>query len=200
MINLGHVSTNVRDSRAQIGGELSSRRDGPRREAEFTELYEAHYASIRAYASACVSAGDVDDIVAETFLVAWRRSDDIPADWPRGWLIGVARNVVRVRQRASRRATNFVDQLALAPANPQASADEEHLADQQIRALKKALSTLKDSDQEVLVLAGPYEFSLEEIALALDITSNAAGVRVHRARERLRAAFAKSAATGGEAA
>ena len=179
---------------------MSTTRDDTRRDSEFTELYEAHYASIRAYASACVSAGDVDDIVAETFLVAWTRADDVPADWTRGWLIGVARNVVPVRQRASRRATNFVDQLSLAPPNPQASPDEEHLAGQQITALKTAMSTLKESDQEVLVLAGPYEFSLEEIALALDITSNAAGVRVHRARERLRAAFAKTIETGGEAA
>lgn len=187
-------------ARDEIGSELNAPHDRPRREAEFTELYEAHSASVRAYASACVSAGDIDDIVAETFLVAWRRADDIPADWARGWLIGVARNVVRSRQRASRRAMNFIDQLAFGRPVEQSGPDEEHLADQNIRALRSALESLSVSDQELLVLAGPCEFSLDEIALALEITSNAAGVRIHRARDRLRTAFARSIDEGGEAA
>lgn len=184
----------------EIGSELSESHDRPRREAEFTELYEEHRASVRAYASACVSAGDIDDIVAETFLVAWRRADDIPADWARGWLIGVARNVVRGRQRASRRAMNFVDQLALGRPVEQSGPDEDHLADHDIKLLRTALRTLSETDQELLVLAGPCEFGLNEIALAFDITPNAAGVRVHRARERLRTAFAKASDHGGEAA
>lgn len=169
-------------------------------ETAFTELYETHYSPVRHYASACVSAGDVDDIVAETFLVAWRRLDDVPTDWARGWLIGVARNVVRSRQRASRRATAFIDQLTAAPTAEAAGVDEQHIAGQQVASLRSAMATLKQSDQELLVLAGPYEFSLEEIAVAFDITANAAGVRVHRARERLRAAFAKQKSDGGEAA
>lgn len=165
--------------------------------ADFTEFYQAHYSSVRAYATACVSGGDVDDIVAEAFLVAWRRWDDVPTDWARGWLIGVARNVVRSRQRATRRAMNFIDELTSALPTSSSSADEQHLADQDVADLRSAFSTLKASDQEVLVLAGPHDLSLEEVALAFGITANAAGVRVHRARERLRAAFAKQ---GGEAA
>lgn len=168
--------------------------------AAFTELYQDHYSSVRAYSSACVSGGDVDDIVAETFLVAWRRWEDIPADWTRGWLIGVARNVIRGRQRASRRATAFVDQLTAEVAPEEVGVDDQHIVGQQVQTLRTALSTLKSSDQEVLVLAGPYEFSLQEIALAMGITPNAAGVRVHRARERLRAAFEKQQSEGGEAA
>lgn len=163
----------------------------------FTELYRAHYSPVRAYASACVSAGDVDDIVGETFLVAWRRRADIPADWARGWLIGVARNCVRSRHRASRRATAFIDQLTAQPTATSPTADEQHFADQDVETLRAAMSALKPSDQEVLVLAGPYDLSLQEIGHVLDITANAAGVRVHRARERLRAEFEKQ---GGAAA
>lgn len=168
--------------------------------AAFTEFYQAHYSSVRAYSSACVSAGDVDDIVAETFLIAWRRWADVPTDWARGWLIGVARNNVRSRQRASRRATAFIDQLTARPSAEAVSVDEQHIAGQQVESLRSAMSTLKSSDQELLLLAGQYELSLEEIALALEITANAAGVRIHRARERLRTAFAKQQSEGGEAA
>lgn len=181
-------------------GELATDSETTDVNEAFTTLYEAHYSPVRAYASACVSAGDVDDIVAETFLVAWRRWDDIPAEWTRGWLIGVARNVVRTRQRASRRSTAFIDQLTVAPKAESADVDEQHLVGQEVATLRSAMATLKTSDQELLMLAGPYEFSLEEVALAFDITANAAGVRVHRARERLRSAFAKKSSEGGAAA
>ena len=48
-----------------------------------------------------------DDVTAETFLVAWRRLDDIPAE-PLPWLIGVARKIRLNQRRGDRRR----DQLA----------------------------------------------------------------------------------------
>jgi RNA polymerase sigma-70 factor (ECF subfamily) len=59
---------------------------------------------------------------------------------------------------------------------------------------------LRPADQELLMLTGQYDLSLEEVAVALEISANAAGVRIHRARERLRAAFARTMEAGGEAA
>jgi RNA polymerase sigma-70 factor (ECF subfamily) len=166
----------------------------------FTELYRQHYGSVRAYVSACVGPSDVDDVVAETFLVAWRRRTEIPDDWTRGWLIGVARNNARNRNRSTRRAINFVDQLKLERPSEATTPDEALQAQQQIKNLRDALGTLRSSDQEVLALAGPFEMTLDEIGLALGITANAAGVRVHRARQRLRDAFAKRTSEGGAAA
>jgi len=169
-------------------------------EAAFTELYKAHYGAVRSYASACVPNSEVDDIVADTFVVAWRRFADMPDDWARGWLIGVARNVVRGRRRTSRRATNFVEQLInLRPADASGlEGDDVPLED--LEVLKRAFGTLKDSDQEILILAGPYDMSTQEIAVALGIKANAVGVRLHRARGRLRSASEAQVQDGGEAA
>src|SRR3954454_9333069 len=61
------------------------------REARFNGLFDAHYSAVRAYAWRR-DPSNADDVVAETFLVAWRRLDDVPAD-ALPWLIGVARNV-----------------------------------------------------------------------------------------------------------
>lgn len=166
----------------------------------FTELYREHYGSVRAYVSACVSPSDIDDVVAETFLVAWRRRTDIPGDWTRGWLIGVARNNARNRNRSTRRAINFIDQLKFQRASEAMTPDESVHAEQQIEHLRTAMSALRSSDQELLALAGPFEMTLDEIGMALGITSNAAGVRVHRARQRLRDAFEELTSEGGEAA
>src|SRR5207247_2424299 len=43
-----------------------------------------------------------EEVVSQTFAVAWRRRGMIPAD-PLPWLLGVSRNVLRESQRDSRR-------------------------------------------------------------------------------------------------
>jgi len=143
---------------------------------------------VRSYASVCVPNAEVDDIVADTFVVAWRRFADLPVDWARGWLIGVARNVVRSRHRKLRRATNFLEQLIdLRPScTTMLAGDQMPLED--LDVLKAAFARLSGADQEILLLAGPYELPPQEIAIALGLKANAVGVRLHRARARLRAA------------
>src|SRR5258707_15256941 len=59
-------------------------------EERFNRLHEAHFDAVRRYLWRREPAL-ADDILAETFLVAWRRLDDVPAD-ARPWLIGVPRN------------------------------------------------------------------------------------------------------------
>lgn len=73
----------------------------PTREERFNQLYDDHFEAVRRYVwrrdpSLC------DDVLAETFLVAWRRLDEMPRD-ARPWLIGVARNVRLNVRRSARR-------------------------------------------------------------------------------------------------
>ena len=72
-----------------------------RREERFTLLYDAHKSAVRAYAWRR-GPDTADDVVAETFSVAWQRLDDVPAD-PLPWLIGVARNARLNLMRGERR-------------------------------------------------------------------------------------------------
>ncbi|MEV4757670.1 RNA polymerase sigma factor [Micromonospora sp. NPDC049559] len=67
-------------------------------QARFTDWYAAHRAQVYAYAVSRAGRQYADDVVSETFLIAWRRLDAVPAD-PLPWLLGVARNVVRDRYR-----------------------------------------------------------------------------------------------------
>ena len=66
-------------------------RDRPAAEERFTRLFDAHYAAVRAYAWRR-GPDSADDIVAETFTIAWQRLDSLPAE-PLPWLIGTARHV-----------------------------------------------------------------------------------------------------------
>src|ERR1700759_690327 len=72
------------------------------RRGAFEEVLAAHYSAVRGYVLRRAPAAAVEDVVAETFLVAWRRVDTIHAD-PLPWLLGVARRVLANQQRGERR-------------------------------------------------------------------------------------------------
>src|SRR3954468_14385602 len=106
------------------------------REERFNRLHERHFEAIRRYAFRRAPAL-ADDIVSETFLVAWRRIDDVPDD-ERAWLLGVARNARLNLQRSLRRQEAVAGRPAAGPA---ASIDDEH---QRIEAVVPALSALSE--------------------------------------------------------
>jgi RNA polymerase sigma-70 factor (ECF subfamily) len=72
--------------------------------AQFDALFTATHRRVLAYV-VCrgTTPADVDDIVADVYVVAWRRFDEVSWDDPLPWLIGVARNLLRNRQRTQRR-------------------------------------------------------------------------------------------------
>src|SRR6478672_3188813 len=96
--------------------ERTTVRDGAKlpdeREVQFERLFRSEADAVRAYALRRADPADADDVVAETFLVAWRRLDDVPSD-PRPWLLSVARRVVANRRRSNRRVVSLTERLAL---------------------------------------------------------------------------------------
>jgi RNA polymerase sigma-70 factor (ECF subfamily) len=67
---------------------------------------------------------DAADVIAETFLIAWRRLDEIPLrEQRRLWLYGVARRVLANHRRGQRRRSSLADRLradlALTPRPPE---------------------------------------------------------------------------------
>ena len=71
-------------------------------EARLEALFDEHYSAVRTYARRRAPEALVDDVVAETFLVAWRRIDELPDD-VRPWLLGVARKTLSTQLRSARR-------------------------------------------------------------------------------------------------
>jgi RNA polymerase sigma-70 factor (ECF subfamily) len=154
-------------------------------QVHFGRLYREHGRAILAYALR--RAGDPEDaadVVAETFLIAWRRLGNVPAgDRARLWLYAVARRVLANRHRAEQRRTRLGErlteslrtELATHPA-PGGEATE---------ALR-AMGELSDEDRELLLLVSWEELSPGEAARVLGISPLAARSRLHRARRRLR--------------
>jgi RNA polymerase sigma-70 factor (ECF subfamily) len=74
---------------------------GDRRRA-FEQLFAAHYRTVRGYVVRRSRSASVEDVLADTFLVAWRRLDSVPDD-ALPWLLGTARRVMANQRRAQRR-------------------------------------------------------------------------------------------------
>lgn len=159
------------------------------RRHRFEALFAQHASAVHAYARRRAAAADAEEVVADTFLVAWRRLDAVP-EQELAWLLGVARKVIANQRRGQRRHANLTErighELALGaeePREPAIPAD----------AVLAALATLGERDQEVLRLV--YWDGLDPSAAArtLGCTAVALRVRLHRARTRM----ARALAAGG---
>jgi len=159
--------------------------DIDRREA-FEELFAAHYWAVRGYVLRRAPAAAVEDVVAETFLVAWRRLDTLRDD-PLPWLLGVARRVLANQQRAERRRGALTDRLqGLFPGHapdwepPAAMSDE----------LAAAMTALSPQEREALLLVAWEGLDGARAARAAGCSPVAFRARLHRARRHVAAALA----------
>jgi RNA polymerase sigma-70 factor, ECF subfamily len=174
--------------------------DQGRAELRFHELYRANFRPVQGYAvNRLGTADDVSDVVAEVFTIAWRRLADIPpppAD--RFWLYGTARRVIARRYRSAGRLRNLLGRLAAeryptqqAPAGVIDPVTEHVLA---------ALAELKAADREALLLVHWEQLSYAEAAQVLGCSANAVGIRVHKAKARMRALLGEETGDGRHAA
>lgn len=160
-------------------------------EKRLRRIYDEYYNRLLAYALSYTSRSNAEDIVSETFLIAWRRLDDVPSrELP--WLIGVARNLIRERYRADRRLRELCTELSTELGRDVAEDPAEHVTAR--AGALRALAELGDADREVLTLLAWHGLTNREAAEVLGCSTATLLVRVHRARRRLRAALAEPAA------
>lgn len=141
-----------------------------------------------------------EDAVSETFLVAWRRLDDVPED-PLPWLLGTARKVLANQRRAAGRRTPDGPMVPLEavgdPADPSAGV-ADRVADRE--AFAAAFAALSDSDREVLALISWDGLAPREAATVTGCSAATFSLRLHRARRRLLIELAARGHSFGERA
>ncbi|GAA4577156.1 RNA polymerase sigma factor [Planotetraspora kaengkrachanensis] len=147
----------------------------------FEAMYAANHDPVLGYVlRRTADAHDAADVLAETFLTAWRRLDDVPPDdQTRPWLYGVARRVLANHRRGERRRLALGDRLRADLADRPAG---EVPAD--LRPIMEALDGLPERDRELLTLVGWEDLDAGQIATVLGCSRNAVRVRLHRARRR----------------
>jgi RNA polymerase sigma-70 factor, ECF subfamily len=158
-------------------------------EREFRELYRDHAGAVFTYAQRRLDRSDAEDLVADVFLVAWRRGDEPPRD-SRAWLMAVARRTLANRLRAKRRAGALAERLAREPARP----PFEGQPDSDVEILR-ALDVLGDDDRELLEWLTWDGLTRTQLAAVFEVSTGTIAVRVHRAKRRLARALASSSET-----
>lgn len=147
----------------------------------FEQLYSRHFGAVLAYALRRAPRPVAQDVAAETFLVAWRRLEDVPEP-ALPWLLATARKTLANQRRSSRRQRALAERLAAEPAI-------EATQDVDRPPILAALARLSERDREALMLAAWEELDSRSASRVLGCTPAAYRLRLHRARRKLEAAL-----------
>jgi RNA polymerase sigma factor (sigma-70 family) len=166
---------------------MLGREDVRVREARFEALVRVVAGPVQRYLVRRADRDAVDDVLADTMLVLWRRLDEVPGlgdgtaldpDEILPWCYGVARGCLANARRAEGRRLRLVERLArTAYALPPVAADHA--------ALHEALGTLGELDREVVMLWAWEGLAPQGIAEVTCLTPNAVSIRLHRAKKKL---------------
>ena len=176
-------------SQFEAGGGLRS--IGPSadpRSRRFEIFFEAHTGDVLRYCLRRLpDRRAAEDVAAETFLVAWRRLDVMPAD-ELPWLLAIARNVILNEWRGGRRRERLLARIAAE--SPGEAVEPEPVAVQSggrdgAGGARAALAQLSERDREVLMLTAWDGLDQRSAAAILGCSEGAFKVRLHRARRRL---------------
>jgi RNA polymerase sigma-70 factor (ECF subfamily) len=179
------------------------------RRLRFELLYAKYAPAVKAYVLRRAEDSTADDVVAEVFVVCWRRFEEVPVD-PLPWLLGVARRVLSTQRRGERRRGALHDRLVQTAGDSSfkapddfaaepvggsigatAQSEDGTLAGVADAALAEALARLSESDRELLLLIAWDGLSPAEAATVLGIKPATARVRLLRARRRLTHALSR---------
>lgn len=159
----------------------------------FRRIFDAHGRAIQLYCGRRLHAADAGVAASEVFVVAWKRIGDVPTEPDTlPWLYGVARNVIKNLERSHRRRVRLNSRAASQAATPASSPEVPVVQREEHRLVHQALATLKDDDQQVLTLHAWEDLDAAQIGVALGITTDAAHMRLNRARKRLARALTRA--------
>jgi RNA polymerase sigma factor (sigma-70 family) len=153
-------------------------------EERFRQLYELHAGAILSYFMRRTDSEMAQDCTAETFLVAWRRIDDVP-DQALPWLYGVARRVLQNLRRSGGRMARLVERLRVQRPRPEPSPELVVIRHFEDAELADALRKLRPADRELLLLANWEELPHSDIGEMLGCSAHAVDQRIYRAVHRL---------------
>jgi RNA polymerase sigma-70 factor (ECF subfamily) len=156
----------------------------------FTVLFRRHAPYIQRYVVRRLGQDAADDIVAETFMLAFcqREAYDLSRANARPWLYGIATNLIGRHRRAE---TGLYRALARTGADPVAESFTDRVDDRISacmagRRLAVGLARLSEELRDTLLLVAWGDLSYEETATALGIPLGTVRSRISRARSKLR--------------
>jgi RNA polymerase sigma-70 factor (ECF subfamily) len=152
----------------------------------FESLYAQHRLDVLAYCTRRAGMSDAADVCSETFLVAWRRIDDIPAP-PQSlpYLYGIASRVLSNHFRTMQRRSRLNSMLGVLGVTPTPDPSVLVVQSSQNAEVASAIRRLKPKDREIVMLYTWEDLSRETIADMMGTTKAAIDQRIHRSYRRM---------------
>ena len=168
--------------------------DSLRDPQQFTVIFERHAASIHRYLNRAAEKSDVDDLLSEVFVAAFRSRHRYNADFPdaRPWLFGIATNVLRHHRRSKARYRSLLNRVqeddprSHLPPEEHGALIEQLAVGDETALIRTALLRLEPKYRDVLMLSAGPQLSYEEIARVLGTPVGTVRSRLHRGRGKLR--------------
>ncbi len=152
--------------------------------AKFESVYENFYPDVYAYCRRRLDSSATEDVVAEVFLTAWRKIEDLPAGSEALlWLFRVAYRAIGHQWRSVSRRGKLDSKLRSLGGGVVPSTEAFVVQNDQARLILEAASRLKAMDREVLRLASWEQLSHADIGRVLDMSTDAVTQRLYRARK-----------------
>ena len=154
-------------------------------EVDFSDLFRQMHTELRTFLVRRLDVDLVDDVIAETFLVVWRRWTDLPdtLSGRRAWVYGIVRNKILQasdtltrQRRLTHRASSVLDAEAVF--------DPDDL--EALHEARRLLDLLPPAERDALTLMVIAGLTSTETAVALGCSVSSVTTRVARARKRLR--------------
>ncbi|HLU73997.1 MAG TPA: sigma-70 family RNA polymerase sigma factor [Nonomuraea sp.] len=163
-------------------------------EERFTLLYDRYYRNVLGYVLLRAEQAVAEDVCSETFLVAWRRLDELP-EQVLPWLLGVARNKLAKHREVRARRQSLAERISVLTGEREHVAWDvaEHVVDRE-QAIS-ALRALPEKDVEAMILVTWYGLTPDQAATVMGCSARTFNVRLHRARKRLDSRLRHEAAT-----
>jgi RNA polymerase sigma-70 factor (ECF subfamily) len=177
------------------GAEVRSVLSGPGAAGRFTAGFDEHAPGLWRYLARQAGPAAAEDLVAETFLVAWEARAEYAAELGslRSWLYGIAVNLLRRHHRGQAQQQRISQRLA-GLREPE-DGEPERVAERvdartRVGGLAAAIAGLSEGDRDVLLLTSLGGLESAEVGAALGIPEGTVRSRLHRVRRQLRATAA----------
>ncbi|MEO5851184.1 MAG: RNA polymerase sigma factor [Nocardioides sp.] len=175
---------------------IARSRDDP---SAFGILFDRHAASIHRYVARRTSSTVADDVMAETFLVAFERRETFRSGYTDAapWLFGIATNLLRRHHRQEVRALRALARIGQQQTEPLGSSDSTDTdarldARSALRDVGDALRRMPQVQRDTVLLHAWADLTYDQIATAMDVPIGTVRSRLNRARKILRSSTSPS--------
>ncbi len=148
----------------------------------FISEYSSYICTIiRSVARSVLNGNDVEELASDVFVAVWNNSTRLQTGKIKPYIAAIARNAAKSRLRSMHMSLPIEDIIITDSSDIESQTDQKIFND----AFNDAINELDENDRDILLRFYYFYQHVDEIAGELEISENAAKVRLHRARRKL---------------